>query len=459
VTDPQTIIAVDGAPNLAVDVLPDNEPGTFLVDASEVDGFDLLGWGADGWANIVCDVTRVSTRRGMTRLQGALTRTEAGTMGIELLDTERRFDPMVNADAVHPGSSVRLRVWAGSDPAAPDWQAVLFTGRISGGDYLVRYQQDGPPIVTFSAVDVVGPLAGFDSIGRADPGVGAGDTLLGRVARVLDEVGLPPATLAADPDPNYVATLASSSLAGGWEDITAAVDAELGRVWVTVDDQIAVRARGSELTGPVRGTLSDWHGEALDDGEVHCCYVDPEVRFGTDSLVNRAIGARRVPDPGDGSSAAPSVLVQVDDAYSQARWSNDAPVTHRDTGLELQTDEQVRPWAEWLVLAASAPELRVDSVSPRPDQAGPEAWQAACQTDIGDRWIFRLHPALGDSVAETLGVVGIAHDITPEGWSITWTTMRAPTPGDANPSGWFTVDLSDLDSEDVLPPFGGLVLS
>lgn len=454
-TDPLTTIAgEDGAPNLAVDVLPDNVPGTFVVDASEVDGPDLVGWSMDGWSNIICDVTRVRVSRGATRLQGALTRTEAGTCTIWLTDTDRRFDPLANADPIHPGTPVRVRVWAGVDPAAPEWSTVLFTGRI-GDDLEVRYAKEGPPSVDFTATDLVSVLAGYEALGHPDPGVGAGDHLLDRVERVFDELGLPSTTLAGDVDLTYLATLAPTSLTSAWGDISAAVDAELGRVWVTATDQLAVRSRGSELTGPVRGTLSDVHDEIV-AGTVHCCYIDPVVRFGTDSLVNRAIGARRVPRPADGGTPPPSALVQVDDAYSQTRWTGGVPKAHEDRTLELQSDGQLQPWAEWLLLSASEPELRVDSVTVAPRSA-PEAWQAVSETDIGDRWSFRLRPQIGPEVARTLGVLGIEHDITPTSWETTWTTVEAPTPGVDNPSGWFVVDLSEIGGDDVLAPFGGAV--
>lgn len=471
--DPSTIIGEADAPNLALDVLPDNVPGTFLLDVSELDGLDRLGWGAEGWANVVCDVTSVRSTRGATRLQGALTRAEAGNLTITLRDTERRFDPTINADAIHPGVMVRLRVWGtvpnGTDtdgtPLEQPWTAVLFTGRI-GGDYAVAYQQAGPPVVTFTAVDVIGPLSQYRSVGRADPGIGAGDDLLERVARVVDEVGLPPETVSANVDTGYVATMPASNLTAGWDDIGAAVDAELGRVWVSATDQLVVRSRGSELSGPVRGTLSDWHGETADGDEtgVHCCYTDPVVRFGTDQLVNRAIGARRVPRPAGGGAVPTSSIVQVDDEYSQTRWTNGTPVTHEDRSLELDTDAQLRPWAESLVLAASEPELRVDEVTARPSGAGPEAWRAVCETDIGDRWFYRQHPEVGETILETLGVLGIAHNITPEGWTVTFTTVKAPTPGEGNPRGWFMLGdastdyASELDSGDVLAPFGGIGL-
>jgi hypothetical protein len=56
----------------------------------------------------------------------------------------------------------------------------------------------------------------------------------------------------------------------------------------------------------------------------------------------------------------------------------------------------------------------------------------------------------------TVGVLGIEHEITPEGWSIVWHTVEAPTPG-VNPTGWFALDVSDMDTGDLLAPYGGAV--
>lgn len=455
-TDPLTVVAGgDGAPNVAIDVLPDDAAGTFQLDVSLLDDPELLGWAFDGWVNVVCNVRRVATRRGASRAQGPLTRTETGTCTVVLEDTERRFDPTVNADAIHPGIAFRVRAWT-AEYLEDAWSATLFTGRI-GADLTVAYQQSGAPVVSFTATDVIAVLARYGSTGRADPGVGAGDTLRGRVDRVVAELGLDPWVVSGDSDTAYAATMPHSSLAKGWADVTAAVDAELGRVWVNAFDELVVRSRGSLLTGPVRGTLSDWHGETVGDDTVHCCYRDPSVVYGTESLTTRAIGARRVPRPADGSTPAASAVVQIDDAYSTARYTEGTPAAYENRSLELQTDAQLTPWAEALLLATSRPELRVDKVGPAPEGVGFPAWQAVCETDIGDRWSYRQHPQIGATIALTLGVSGIEHDIAPDGWWVTWTTELAPTPGVGNPSGWVILDVSDLDSGDVLAPFGGTV--
>lgn len=440
-TDPSTTIAREDAPNLAIDVIPSVAEGTFSVDVSVLDDPDLLGWAddPDAWVNIVCDVTRVSVRRGATRLQGVLTRAEAGIATVEVLDAERRFDPLLNADAIHAGTPLRLRAWGGT------WEAVLFTASID--DVPVVYARTGPPRVALTASDLIADLAEWQAVGR-DPEVGAGDDLLERITRVLAETGT--GALAADVDTAYAATLGSTALADAWADITDAADAELGRVWVNRDDELVVRGRESQLSGPVRGTLSDWHGEGTGESEPHCCYDDLAATLGTETLTNRAIAGRRDPAGGAGGT-----VVQRDDAYSQALYRRVRAVDRRD--LVLETDAQLAPWAESLVVTGSRPELRVEAVSPAPWGAGDEAWQAVLGSDLGDRWVLRYHPEQGPTVMSTVGLLGIEHEVTPDGWSIRWLTTEAPTPGDDNPTGWFVVGGSDVDGGDLLAPFGGAV--
>lgn len=449
--DPLTTITTDGAaPNLAVDILPDVLAGTFTVgdsgipdDGSLVDGDELLGWGGgEGWVNIVCDVTSLSGRRGATRMQGVLTRSEAGSIDLELSDPERRFDPTVNVDAVHPGTPLRVRAWG------PGWSEVLFTGRV-GDDVQVFYRRDEAPLVTLSVVDVIARLARYASTGHPDPGVGGGEDLLARVERVLDEAGAPDDAVAGDADRAFAARLAPTSLTSGWSPITDAADAELGRVWVSKHDRLVVRGRGSEMSGPVRGTLSDWHDEAV-EGTVHCCYVDPVVRVGTELLATRAIAARRV------TLGDTSATVTIDDAVAAARYTGGVPATMERRDLDLSTDGQLDPWARFVVAHGATPELRVDRVTPAPWNA-PEAWPALAATDIGDRWAFRLHPLVGSTVIRTLGVLGIEFAITPESWSLTFHTVDATTPDEGNPGGWFLIgsgvdDGSEVDGGDLLWP-------
>jgi hypothetical protein len=523
-TDPATLTAQLGAPSLAVDIVPDTAAGAFTLDVSDVDGPDLLawGWGEGDWLNVVCDVTHVTGRRGATQTDGILTKAEAGVFTVTLLDYQRRFDPTANADIVHKGTPVRLRAW-GYDPAGERWDAVLFTGALD--EPRVQYTRSGPPVVTFTCTDVIAQLAGWRSDGRPDPGVGAGDDLLQRVARVLAECRI--GALSPDCDGDYTATLAPSALGDPWNDIDQARTAELGRVWVDNANRLVVRARDSELAGTVRGTLSDTHGEA--PVGVHCCISDddpPVIVHGPESVVNRAMAVRANPAAGITGTGEPEktraaqliydrlvagdpirrdwtwdaaptvvlahrqelrdqwesdgggdegpwlrdyitanpivldlpapVLQRVDDTASQAAYGT---VTVEDRGLLLESDPQVAAWCRALVNAGAAPALRVEQVTPLPSPTdldnALEAWAAVCATDIGDRWVLRIRPQSGPTVEQAVGVLGIQWEITPDMWHLVWTTTGASSPTEVNPGGWFVVNLSEVDGDDLLPLFPG----
>jgi len=447
VTDPITVTPDDGVPYLAVDVQPDNLAGTFTLDVSELDGPDVLAWtagaGAGVWVNIICDVQTVVARTGAARVRGVLTRAEAGTVVLTAIDTAGELDPMTNGDAIHKGTPLRVRAW-GYTLEGDRWESVLWTGEVDESS--AQYLKNSPPLVTMTGVDLIGVLTAWSSEGRPEPGVGAGDHLRQRVARALTEADR--GTIAADSDSTYEVTLAPTTLANPWENISRAADAELGRVWVDRSNRLVVRSRGSELSGPVRGTLSDVHGEAVQG--VHCCVADAVIRYSPELLTNRAIAGRRLP-PGDESE---KVLERRDDTYSQARYGVGVV---DDQDLELETDAQLAPWAKAVVVSGARPELRVDSVTPAPSDVDLDsalrAWPAVMATGIGDRWLFRYRTHTGRLVKATLGVLGVELDLSPGSWSVVWATTEAPAPGRAGAAGWFVLDASELGGTDLLAPY------
>lgn len=458
----KTTLGPPDAPHLAVEVAADIGGDTFVLDVDELDGDKLLGWPAGDervWSNVVCDVQSVELRRGVTRVAGALTRAEAGALTVVLEDTLRRFDPYADTrDVIDTGLGIRLRAWGFTDTWEDDgtgdlilvrrrWSEVLGTARIDA--LAVSYPQDGPPLVTVSASDVIGALVAYEQEAEPEPGLGRGERLLARVRRILEQSRA--GELAEDVDYAYATTLAPTQLEGdAWRHVSAAADAELGRVWSDRHDRLVVRGRGTDLVGELHGTLSDVHGE-LTAGDVHCCYTDPAVVLDTQQLTNRARPTRRVwEQPATAGERVTSAVGRADDLQSQARYKvhGTSPV------LEVERDSQLGPWARTVVESDGRPELRVDAVTPRPDTAL-DAWPAVCRTDIGDRWAFLLHPAQGEPVERTLGVLGVAHTITPGEWTTTWTTTDAPAADVYSPDGFFLLNLSDVDGDDVLAPYTG----
>lgn len=329
------------------------------------------------------------------------------------------------------------------------WDEVLWTGEVDQLEAL--YQSGSPALVTITCVDLVGVLASAALLPQGAPdGVGAGDNLLQRVTRVLAlaERG----TIAPNPDPTaYAVTLRPSTLTSPWADLTAAAEAELGAVWVDRYNRVVVRRRNSLTRGVEHGTLSDEHGETVVG--VHCCITDALVVYSPELMVNRTLSRRRLLE---GEDDALTGVYQRDDTYSQARYGL-AAVERKD--LELQTDAQAAAWGQALILGGGKPELRVDTVYPAPSPSDPDsavlAWPAVCATDVGDVWAFRYRTHTGVLVTAQLRILGVAFDLTPEGWTFTWTTASAPDrERGAIDAVYVLLDVSVLGSGDVLAPFG-----
>jgi hypothetical protein len=447
IADPVTITGDDGEPYLAVDMQPDNLTGAFRVGTSVIGGADRVAWSTDEpstWVNMVCTVRTVQYQRGATRELGVLTTTEAGTATVVLEDTAGQFDPNLNGEAIRKGTPWRLRAW-GTDVDGARWDAVLFTGELDTLDALYFPGEDAP-LVTLTAVDLVGPLTAWESEGVGGDGVGAGDNPLQRTDRILTTVGRGEVSSASSGV--YAATLAPTLLAKPWAELQQAVEAELGRLWVDKHNRLQLLARGSQPLGAVRGTLSDVHPEAVFG--VHQCMEDARVVRGTEGLANRVMGRRRKLT----TDATDPVQQRRDDELSQ-RMYGVAAVNRQD--LALQTDAQVAAWAGALITARTRPELRVESVTPRPDPDDLELalaqWPAVLSTDVGDRWLFRLHPSRGGVILRGLAVLGISVTVSPAGWTVQWVTEAAAVPGAANPTGWFVVGLSTIGGSDVLAPY------
>jgi hypothetical protein len=446
--DVPTVTGEDGEPYLAVDVQPDVLTGVFRVGTSRVGGPDRLAWSAQDaapWHNVVCVVREVHYRRGASRQQGVLTRTEAGTGTVQLEDPAGQFDPNSNGGAIRKGTPARLRAW-GTTVDGERWDAVLMTGDVD--DLGVQYAPgEDAPLVTMTLVDLVAPLVAWESQGLEGDGAGAGDNLRQRAQRILTTVGRGEVSTASSTA--YTATLAPTPLRQPWEELNRATEAELGRLWIDRHNRVQLRSRGSQPSGPVRGTLSDVHGEA--PVGVHGCVADASIVSSGD-VVNRVLASRVKLE----AEPADPPLIRRDDEQSARLYG--VGTVNRERTLLLQTDEQVTAWTGALIVARTRPELRVESVTPRPNpedlDGALEQWPAVLQTDLGDRWLFTYHPPVGPPIVRGLAVLGVDVDWTPAGISVQWTTEPAPVPGAGNPAGWFIVGTSQVGGPDLLAPYG-----
>jgi hypothetical protein len=471
VTDPVTLTGQDGAPYLAVDVQPDNVAGVFRLDHSRLDGADRLSWGvaAGQWVNIVCDVFLAHYRRGVSQLGGVVPQVETGTCTIRLSDTEHVFDPMTSGDVIHRGSPLRIRGW-GTDLDGELWEAVLFTGVVDR--VRVQYLHDGPPDVTITGMDVAGQLAAWHSEGYPDgerPDVLGMGYLGQHVELVLEETGMGELSPASHTNymingGQYAAPLLPMPMARPWQELLDRQEAELGRLWIDRHNQLVVRGRGSQLDGPVRGTFSDTHGETLTGP--HCCVADAAVIYGVRG-VNRVLAGRQKYDLSSFPDMGPDdELVRRDNAASIARHGPEV-IERRDLPISYEVDSSpplyvptyrslLPAWADAVLAGGATPRVGVESVQPAPSpvdlDSALQAWPAVLATDVGDRWVFLFHPTPQLLVAQTVGVLGVELEATPEQWTLTWTTEESRSAELDLHMGLFVLDHSALDGTARLGP-------
>ncbi|MGW9196048.1 phage head spike fiber domain-containing protein [Micromonospora chersina] len=186
-------------------------------------------------------VTSVTTRRGATRADGPVQRSEAGTATIAFRNDDRRFDPTNlsgpyvagGVTQVEPLRAVRIRAtWNGETYAV--WRG--FTDQWS-----VAY--DGPNSST-AAVTCFDAFGIFQANNRtAVAAVGAGEYAGERVDRILDGIAWPAGDriIATGEEKVQATTLDGNVLS----ELQLTADTELGEFWIDAEGRAVFRARSA----------------------------------------------------------------------------------------------------------------------------------------------------------------------------------------------------------------------
>jgi hypothetical protein len=391
-----------------------NDPARGLLDTG------TLG-GAEYHVNVTDDVRRISIRRGASRSDNPLIRYESGTGDIVLDNSGREYDP-TNLAGPYVSAGVTQVV-----PMRP----VIISTSYDGQDYpLLQGYVDswdldwsGPnwSEVTVPFTDAFKVLE--DDKRQAVAAVGAGEASGARVNRILDSVGWPADQ--RDIDTGDV-TLPATTLEGAaLTELQAVADAELGALYIRGDGVLVFRSRSSVLTDPGSATSQATFG---DGGGDELPYKDGglQLSYDVDTLVNRVIAGR------EGGAE-----VMAEDATSIDQY-----LVHgmSQTGLLLETDDQVSQWAGFILATSKSPELRFTSMEVWPRVDPERLWPQVLGREIGDRiTIIRRPPGGGDPITRDVFIRGIEHVITPDNWVTRWTFQSASRYAflvlDADPGG------------------------
>jgi hypothetical protein len=383
-----------------------------------------------GWADISAQVLSFTVTRPSTRLQGPLWNYQAGTASILLDNSGGQFDPdnlagpYVTAGVTQLVPMVPVRVRAAFGPAAYALYSGFADGWLPGQ---VTYE-GGYAEITLPATDAFKVLAGVTLAAVASPeGVGA-DTGA-RVRDILARAGwyTTAERLAVDAGNSVLqgTTLGDTALAL----MQAAVDSEIGQLYVNGSGAVVFRARRALLTdarsNTVQAVFGDLPGTVQAAGtELACAAVG---RSSDDTTIANDVQATR----------AGGTLQEVKDTASIARYL--FPRTYARSDLILSADPDALNWANWVLYVSRGGEDRFDTLAVDP-QADPESlWPQVLGREIGDRIQVWQRPAqsvlpyASNTVTSPAAFANILFlNVAPGTYAVSWTVTLAGTPGAAD---------------------------
>jgi len=259
------------------------------------------------WKDISEWVHRVATVRGVDRVTSPILRYEAGTAGVDLNNSDRRFDPTnlsgpyvsAGVTQVTPMRAIRIRArWKGATYA-------LFRG--FADEWKIDYAGADYSRCRLLCTDGVKVLSRFNRI--AVSGVGAGENTGIRVTRILNSASWP-TTARVIATGNT--TVQNTTLEGSaWAELQLVAETEIGEVYVDGAGRVVFRNRQSSMENlrsmsanalfggnPVEGvqaTINLAHNPSVEtnlDGWVGLGSVPPtltqsaaQAQFGTKSVL------------------------------------------------------------------------------------------------------------------------------------------------------------------------------
>lgn len=357
------------------------------------------------WTDVSAWFESAAIKRGAQRVDLPILRYETGTCTLVLFDTDRRFDPTNlsgpyvsgGRTQVTPMRAVRIRaVW---DGVTYD----LYRG--FADDWIIEWVDPGYAQVTIPCSDGFKVLAALDRTALGFP-VGAGDTSVDRIHRILDSAQWPAADREIDPVGH--SEMRESTMAGDpLTEMYLVADSEIGELYIDGAGRVRFRSRLDIFTKPVSNTSQATFG---DDG-TELPYTALGISYDDANMANQVKIAR-----------VGGTQQTAEDAASMGEFLIH---THERTDLLLVSDAESLDYARFLLHLAKDPELRFTSLTFEPLEQGADLWPQALGREIGDRITVNRRPPGGGTITRDAFVRGMEHTFTATSWTTTWPLQSA----------------------------------
>jgi len=323
-----------------------------------------------------------STTRGKSQ---ALDRIDAGTIDIQLDNSDRLFDPLYEPGfyfgQLIPGREVRVSC---------NGYPVIY-GSIDDLDII--YQPSNRSVVSIQSTDALSNLT-INNLPAVSP---AAELSGARVTRILDlpEVNWPSDRRSIDTGDSLLTDIAITEGTQTVAYLQLVATSEAGEVFISKDGKFVFKERNS-APGAIDVCFTD---EAVVSGFTVIPFADLEVVYGSEQLYNRIVLSNNkvVPDE-----------VVAEDGDSQILYG---PRSYSNTGLLNDSADDLQYLADFLLARFKEPQYRFQSLSVILDVLSESQQNKVLDLEIGDIVNVRFTPSGIPPVIEQYSrVIGVSHD-------------------------------------------------
>jgi hypothetical protein len=323
-----------------------------------------------------------STTRGKSQ---ALDRIDAGTIDIQLDNSDRLFDPLYEAGfyfgQLIPGREVRV--------SCNDYPVIY--GFIDDLDII--YQPSNRSVVSIKSSDALSNLT-INNLPAVTP---SAELSGARVTRILDlpEVAWPSDRRSIDTGDSLLSDIAITEGTQTVAYLQLVATSEAGEVFISKDGKFVFKERNS-APGAIDVVFTD---EASVPGFTVIPFADLEVVYGSEQLYNRIVLS---------NNKVVADEVVSEDTDSQTIYG---PRSYSVTGLLNDSADDLQYLADFLLARFKEPQYRFQSLSVILDVLSETQQNKVLDLEIGDIVNVRFTPSGIPPVIEQYSrVIGVSHD-------------------------------------------------
>ena len=375
--------------------------GQAMIIGSGVLGVNVLADSATITADVSDTVQAVTINRGRNALSDVF---QTGTCSVVIADQEGAFNPE-NTASPYYGLIQPLRkiTITATDPATGIVWA-MFAGYTTGFNYQQSRDVGIVSTTTITAVDGfrLANLATLTTVA----GSSAGDLSGTRIGQILDAISWPASMRSVDAGSTTVQANPTSS-ATALAKLQQCTDSEYGAIYIDASGNMVFQDRAF-TSSSIEATPTVF----ADDGS-GIPYSQVKFLF-NDDLVYNSGSVTRIGGTAQTAENASSIALYFKHSYNR-------------TDLIMQTDAVALDYVRAYIASRQATAVRTDMLSIDLNTTSTAGVTAALELDYFDPITVKsTQPAaIGTSTLDkTLQIFGVSHNVTPNTWVTTFTTLE-----------------------------------